>query len=109
MRLIDADALKKALEEMKIIIDEDVFECSSIHEELVYLLEKVDGVLAEKIDDLPTIEARPVVHGEWIPRFGSYYCSVCDEENYHAFNWVTGRYEDLYCPKCGADMRTEEN
>jgi hypothetical protein len=30
MRLIDADALKETLAEMKIIIDEDVFECNNI-------------------------------------------------------------------------------
>lgn len=103
MRLIDADALKETLAEMKIIIDEDVFECNSIHEELVYLLEKVDTVLAEKIDDLPTIEAVPVVHGYWTLR--GYFkglklleCSVCGKRSLGNGN---------YCPNCGAKMRTK--
>lgn len=108
MRLIDADALKETLDKMKIIIDEDVFECNSVHEELVYLLEKVDTVLAEKIDDLPTIEAVPAVHGEWIGNT----CSACDmnwDENMvnNADDW--GYFEPMpdFCPNCGAKMRTK--
>lgn len=106
MRLIDADALKKALEEMKIIIDEDVLECNSIHEELVYLLEKVDAVLAEKIDDLATIEAVPVVHGKWTKIYGScmyvfsFRCSECNK---------LVEFDTNFCPNCGADMRTKGN
>ena len=109
MRLIDADALKNALEEMKIVIDEDIFECNSIHEELVYLLEKIDTVLAEKIYELPTIEAVPVVHGEWILGLDEFdvefiECPFCKEEFYDGEN-DTFDILPNFCPNCGADMR----
>lgn len=102
MRLIDADALKEALEEMEIIIDKDVLECNSIHEELLYLLKKVDAVLAEKIDEQPTIEAPNVVHGEWTKIYGScmyvfsFRCSECNK---------LVEFDTNFCPNCGADMR----
>jgi DNA-directed RNA polymerase subunit RPC12/RpoP len=106
MRLIDADELKETLAKMK-IIDEDVVKRNSIHEELVYLLKKVDAVLAEKIDDLPTIEAVPVVHGEWIftETFADitfYKCSICSNDI-----GVDPFFDDKvsnFCPNCGAKM-----
>ena len=47
----------------------------------------------------PTVEAVPVVHGEWIG--GKWYkeCSVCSE----VFTPTTTLPN--FCPKCGADMR----
>ena len=57
MRLIDADALKEEISDGKITIDEDVLECDSLHDILVYLIEKVDAYVMEKIDAQPTVEA----------------------------------------------------
>ena len=61
--------------------------------------------IEKKVRSIPTIEAAPVVHGEWIDaeqyvdedglRYTQVRCSLC------------GRYEDErepYC-NCGADMR----
>lgn len=56
------------------------------------------------LDRLPTIEP-PEVRGEWIDKDGSWFCSVCDSENCYAFNDVTGKQSDNFCPNCGCDMR----
>lgn len=54
MRLIDADVLKESLKKVHIVIDEDVLECETIHDELVYLLERVEVVMMKKIAECPT-------------------------------------------------------
>ena len=63
----------------------------------------------EWIDDAPTIDAVPVVHGEWIKRrefvedmqFDGFRCSAC--------NWWKGDFETYnYCPNCGAKMEVQE-
>ena len=52
------------------------------------------------IEEAPTVDAVPVVHGRWIP-FKSeaagniQYCSACGIGNPNKTN---------YCPKCGAKM-----
>ena len=49
----------------------------------------------------PTIEAVPVVHGEWIKEEGAFFptykCSVCRAK--HGAIWFK------YCPSCGAKMK----
>lgn len=59
----------------------------------------------DKVRALPTIEAEPVRHGEWLtiieaneygePYQSGVYCSECGE---------TSIYEPNYCPNCGARM-----
>ena len=55
--------------------------------------------------NLPTVEAVPVVHGEWIleEKAGVDYwcCSHCHKirSEYYA------KPKDNFCPECGADMR----
>lgn len=68
MRLIDADALKEEISDGKIIIDEDVLECENVAEILVYLLEKVEACVMEKIDAQPTVETK---YQEIVERLGS--------------------------------------
>ena len=57
--------------------------------------------MKEIIEEQPTVEAKEVVHGEWIPytisKLFSHTCSVChcDVEE-----------KTPFCPNCGADMRT---
>ena len=84
MRLIDADALLKKTK-----------------------LDNLYGVLWE-IYHAPTIDAVPVVHGEWIKRrefvedmqFDGFRCSAC--------NWWKGDFETYnYCPNCGAKMEVQ--
>ena len=87
MRLIDADALKKAFEE--------------------------DGHLSayieEYIDEAPTIEAEPVRHARWnepTGRFqdGFWICSVCD----FCTEASAAPLLYKYCPNCGSMMDSEE-
>lgn len=100
MRLIDADVLRSTqiVEKKRIFKDRKMKSITVIKE--VYLKEEIENAL--------TIEAAPVVHGEWIDaeqyvdedglRYTQVRCSLC------------GRYEDErepYC-NCGADMRKEK-
>ena len=58
------------------------------------------------IQELPTIDAAPVVHGRWkvdafTAKYGNpYHCSICKEEYDNTHN---------YCPNCGAKMDVEES
>ena len=64
-----------------------------------YALKAFDYCI-KRIDEQPTIEAVPVVHGEWIAQdegLTKFMCSICKGKNY-------GGHEK-FCPNCGADMR----
>ena len=60
----------------------------------------------EIIDEQPTIDARPVVRGEWIKPYINFYghpchcCSVC--------GFKASWQDKNFCPECGADMRPKE-
>ena len=97
MRLIDADEAKKAL---------TGWDSDPTDEEIEYT-----------IDELPTIEAAPVVHGRWKKTYNGprqdintgelietykYDCPFC---GYHTGN--QGRNFN-YCPNCGARMDGDE-
>ena len=64
--------------------------------------------LAEVIAKLPTVEAKPVVHGEWLRKnvqksWGkstNLICSICGEKCWLEYD---------FCPNCGADMRGGNN
>lgn len=102
-RLIDADALihklKTAIELGK-KVDESTTE--------------LEAVLND-VETMPTIDAVPVRHGEWIYCVSSerWECDRCgeiaptitgikiDNEMYNA--WLSP-----FCPNCGAEMREEE-
>lgn len=63
------------------------------------------------VDHAPTIEARPVVRGEWEQCFEDWRkqiegdkCSACGFEHYGC---SVKHYH--FCPNCGADMRGEED
>lgn len=97
MRPIDADALKNAFEEDG----------------------HLSGYIEEFIDDMPTLDVAPVVHGRWVYdpnamdwNLGGYVCSRCGVRN----NNLPGdlKYNPLmfsgstYCPNCGARMDLED-
>ena len=54
------------------------------------------------MDDQPTIDAAPVVHGHWIGKplagYSTVKCSACGS----AFMENNGKWK--YCPDCGAKM-----
>lgn len=56
----------------------------------------------------PTVDAVPVVHGEWLYIEGSWECSVCRKENACAYDEVLHRFIDFFCPKCGAKIDGKE-
>lgn len=80
-------------------------------------LDTVDNTieLCNMIEQLPAVDAAPVVHGEWIKRNkydmeSSVYCSSCKQE----YDYIDGicylvRGSELpfYCPNCGAKMGGE--
>lgn len=102
MRLIDANALKKHLRNLV---------ASGGHK---YYRKGMDDTLHRHmpniIDDQPTVEAAPVVHGRWIdtsPNYrNGYYnnahkCSNCGDY------YTTDPNDLYYCPRCGAKMDLE--
>jgi hypothetical protein len=105
MRLIDADALMKVIREH----DYPLRSHFNSTDNGMFTI----GV-QQAVDDAPTIDAVPMVRGEWkrgrefssyprVPFIGdAYYCSNCEEEAY----WDTDYGQQLFgfCPNCGAKM-----
>jgi len=52
----------------------------------------------EDIEEAPTVDAVPVVHGRWIKDGDYVVCSECGED--HAWD----EYRATYCEDCGAKM-----
>lgn len=75
--------------------------------------------VADMIDDAPTIEAAPVVHGynESNMRISDEFCCsecglICKEVDRYEYDededdWHCYEFEFRYCPNCGAKMRTK--
>ena len=94
MRLIDADVL---IEEFKKWLPKEGSEWLQCD---IHPLENLSVSAILTIEEQPTVEAKEVVHGEWIDEFGKflllYKCSKCSSD----YPWATN-----FCPNCGADMR----
>lgn len=91
MRLIDADAIEYTYTTVRGTEDGHNW--------------RVFAVGEDEIDAMPTIDAEPVIHGEWIPKNkdGSWRvdtCSVCKKDTHYV------RYAPPYerFPHCGAKM-----
>ena len=54
------------------------------------------------LDDVPTVDAVPVVHGRW--RYYSTTMQECSECQRH-----TARHKFKYCPHCGSFMEDKNN
>lgn len=77
------------------------------------------SAVGRTLDELPSIDAVPVVHGRWIYDvnaqdwgIGGFRCSECDALNYNLptsdkihTSWFVG---SKYCPDCGAMMDKED-
>lgn len=90
VRLIDANALKKDVENVS-----------------THWLNSWDtmGILI-KIDDAPTIDAVPVIHAKWVKRGNKHQCTNCK-----VLIDIDGAPEEnllYYCPHCGAKMDLED-
>lgn len=94
MRLIDADALKEKLP--PVFIEASCRDCPVVRGFVG---------LGNLINEAPTVDAAPVVHGEWIEGEDEYTsflkCSVCGEE---FCSWDSDCARTNYCPNCGAKM-----
>ena len=93
-RLIDADVLVK-------IIDKHTNDENQLDDDITCILEEI-----------PTVEAVPVVHGEWVfVREGTYnsrraYCSACGKRS--GIGGIQENQMKPYCPNCGAKMKVVE-
>lgn len=86
VRLIDADALKRELKVCGII-------------------DHYGTQVLIKIDNMPTIDAEPVVHGRWIYcKRGRAECSECHRDFVDVYDLDNA---DNYCRHCGAKMAGE--
>lgn len=64
---------------------------------------KMKRDLLHDIEQLPTIEAEPVRHGEWQHlEHNKYRCTACERACY--VETIMGEPSYEYCPHCGAYM-----
>jgi hypothetical protein len=67
--------------------------------------------LRQCIDEAPTIEAKPVVHGEWNSEYayddwyGNRVYEHCHLECGHRHENYLSKETANFCPNCGANMR----
>ena len=97
MRLIDADALIDNIPQADLNNDKKISKCGAI----------ADMVLL--VCDAPTINAVPVVRGEWVLQGENEHdCETSLEEKCSLCGRYVYRYDtelqDNYCPNCGAKM-----
>lgn len=109
MRLIDADALKSQITR---------YHMSLTPRYISKLVDAEIGDVIDIVDEQPTIEARPVVRGEWKGDGMYMTCPNCgamfDEDD--LINSIllfkkTGYDKSAcnFCGNCGADMRARED
>lgn len=94
-RLIDADALPALFDEEYKKTMKLISEGESHLDNLAEGFTEAHQVVLKQ----PTIEAEPVMHGEWVSLeadIGLFACSNCGHKILRA--------ECNYCPKCGAKM-----
>ena len=104
-RLIDANNL---IEEIR---EERCYNCRNFKDMKCDYCGTADYIYM--IEDMPAVEAKPVVHAHWIEQedgnLDTYYtCSSCKED----FDLIAGTpCENLYnyCPNCGAKMDEKED
>lgn len=105
MRLIDADVLIEKFNEKA-----DMAEC--LIDEKTAERFATFCALADAVEQMPTVDAVPVVHGRWInaPLCGNAICrcSVCGYMvNIHAN--LSGQIMQKFCTNCGATMDEKED
>lgn len=88
MRLIDADALLKKL-------DDSIWYNVADFNEAWYA-----------VDHAPTVESVPVRHGRWEWDGETFVCSACGS-GYEGQPTMMGKPMFEFCPVCGADMRKD--
>lgn len=107
MRLIDANVLHDELMKSEDFTRKEVFKHERSGAEYWMHMGELNQItkLKHLVFDTPTVEAKHVVHGEWVEYEVPHIicCSECD--------WGTSIDEKgfKFCPNCGADMRGGKN
>ena len=102
MRLIDADALEKFLKRLRRDLPKESRDFFTRDEMILNFQQYVHMQ--------PTIDAVPVVRGEWKPIFkgaDTCECSVCKSEGFSDSDF--GFIATPYCPNCGAEMEVKQD
>ncbi len=91
MRLIDAYEAKAVIKDLRKTIAREIPGAT---------LDTVMGLINCYIDAQPTVDAEPLVHGEWVSVDRCIYimCSACGAR------FCDDHDPWPYCPKCGAEM-----
>ena len=100
MRLIDADEVQKIIDHIRTKYVDTYNRRNKVNQffwDTIRYIEK-------KVRSIPTVEARPVVRGEWIGcDMKTSICSECRTE-FDINRSVVIKILN-FCPNCGADMR----
>lgn len=89
-------------------------ECDAVTEVLPRRAFKTRQDIQDFINNIPTVDVVPVVHGEWVhPHWKNsnhcYDCSACGNEAMHKeYKWKNKKIYPI-CPWCGARMYRGEN
>ena len=100
MRLIDADALEVFVKTVRqgLYLDKTLSDIPTRDSMLLNFQQYVHLQ--------PTIDAVPVVRGEWEYEHGAWCCLKCGENNPYGVDYETNIFA-AYCPNCGAKMEDE--
>lgn len=106
--LISRKEAIKVVDDLKITIEPDVIEEYTLYQVLAILVKKIESNLVDRINKIPTIEAVPVVHGEWRKTCTPdvFQCSHC-KKAVKMDMLCSSEFLREFCPKCGADMRKD--
>ena len=109
MRLIDANALKTKVFNLALYVSGLRFGKTAINS----ILESYRKGVFGEIDNAPTVDAKPVVHGRWIRCLDEYDCEfiecpLCGEQFCDGDNDTFDKPYN-YCPNCGAKMDGDGN
>lgn len=112
MRLIDADAFADEMRERQDAAK--AWEKDAKDAETAARADAVLSFLCEvklALDKMPTVDAVPVRHGEWLQEHGIYCCSECGAAApYDVQGDIIEYWPDLrFCYRCGAKMDKEDN
>ena len=117
MRLIDADAYTHEINNrIEAAIKWGTNAIADRNEEIRIRAEQAVATFCEAsltAKKMPTIEAEPIRHGEWIvdtiypSGVKKFHCSVCGQER-TVHEKYEGVFRQNYCPNCGAHMHKGE-
>ena len=91
-RYIDADVLDDEVMHLVIAITGNPKQHTVVNE--------CKSSFRKMIEEQPTADVAPSVHGEWIPQdmtYTKFMCNQCNSKNHSG--------HEKFCPNCGADMR----